>query len=44
MKRSYEAKLITLYELVSNMFDGAWMDVEQRKFYLDYTLKLKKML
>ena len=39
--RSHEAKLITLYDMVSNMLDGAWMDDEQRKFYLDYTLKLK---
>ena len=40
-ERSDKAILITLYDMVSNMMDGVWMDEEQRKFYLDYTLKLK---
>jgi len=40
-ERSNEARLITLYDMVSNMLDGSWMNDEQRRFYLDYTLKLK---
>lgn len=40
-ERSNEARLITLYDMVSNMLDGSWMNQEQRQFYLDYTLRLK---
>lgn len=38
---SDEAQLVTLYDMVSNMMDGSWMDEKQKVFYLDYTLKLK---
>lgn len=40
-EKSDEARLITLYDMVSNILDGFWMDKGQRQFYLDYTLKLK---
>jgi len=36
-----QAQLISLYDMVSNMMDGSWMNEEQKDFYLDYTLKLK---
>lgn len=43
-ERSDEAILITLYDMVSNMMDGAWMDNEQKNFYMGYTMKLKEVV
>lgn len=39
-ERSDEAKLITLYDMVSNMLDGVWMSDEQKELYSSYTRRL----
>ena len=38
--RSAEAQLLTLYDKVSNLLDGAWMSPEKRSRYTAYTLQL----
>ena len=39
-EKSIEIKLYKLYDKVSNLIDGSWMDAEKRKKYEDYTQKL----
>jgi (p)ppGpp synthase/HD superfamily hydrolase len=39
-ERSDHAKLITLYDMTSNMIDGVWMTVEQKRIYSQYTKRL----
>ncbi len=38
--KSKEAKLLKLYDKVSNLLDGAWMSAEKRAKYSWYTLRL----
>ena len=38
--KSKEIRLFKLYDKVSNLFDGSWMDQEKRAKYMDYTKKL----
>jgi len=37
-----EIKLLKLYDKVSNLLDGIWMDTEKRKTYMEYTKRLCK--
>ena len=39
-EKSDQAKLITLYDMTSNMMDGVWMSPEQRNVYGLHTKKL----
>ena len=38
--RSDEAKLLKLYDKISNLLDGTWMDENRWNQYVEYTLKL----
>ena len=38
--RSPEIKLFKLYDKVSNLLDGTWMDAEKRSTYSNYTARL----
>jgi hypothetical protein len=42
--RSKEAKLLKLYDKVSNLLDGVWMSNELWKDYLMHTLKLSEFV
>ncbi|OGN14336.1 MAG: hypothetical protein A3J47_01870 [Candidatus Yanofskybacteria bacterium RIFCSPHIGHO2_02_FULL_43_22] len=38
--KSDEAKLLKLYDKVSNLLDGSWMSSEKRTSYLAYSMNL----
>lgn len=41
-ERSPEARLLKLYDKVSNLLDGVWMSAEKRASYAAYTQRLAK--
>jgi hypothetical protein len=38
--RSEEARLLKLYDKVSNLLDGSWMSTQKWNAYVEHTLKL----
>jgi hypothetical protein len=42
--RSDLAKLLKLYDKTSNLLDGSWMMLDQRRIYIDHTTKLAEFV
>jgi (p)ppGpp synthase/HD superfamily hydrolase len=40
LNKGIEIKLLKLYDKVSNLLDGSWMNKKERKIYTDFTKKI----